>query len=463
MTPGTDPHRTLGLNPGATPAEIKRAYRRLAKAYHPDSAGERALPRFLAIQAAYERLTADQPGGAVSGGRGQPARRGPGAGPATPPADGPQSAGSERARAAGEPFRPRSARSGGGPSGAASGPATGAGPTGSSRSTGRAGPTRGTRTTDPSGAPSGGAGGRSTGAARGSGRRARPKATIGSTSYDGSEDEPFEPGWSGATWYGADSGTYWTINPKEYADPRKHGPEYLARARRNPRSDAGLDEPGETIGPDLDEPAGPGSPATNVAAGNRGDRPPHDRPIPDAATSASAASATAASTASAVPARGQAAVGTPAGQGQPVVRFGWLDPARALGSWRGRAVLAALAWVPIGLAIFGIHGQVTGCARFTASCTDPIAWSVWIPQAIAIVLLLGLPRLAWIAAGGSILLIALTAPLAAILTVGSDGRPPSPETTELLIVTMAVGWICGVGFALFGRFPLPPWRTTRVR
>ena len=27
-------------------------------------------------------------------------------------------------------------------------------------------------------------------------------------------------------------GTYWTINPREYADPRKHGPEYQARARR---------------------------------------------------------------------------------------------------------------------------------------------------------------------------------------------------------------------------------------
>src|ERR1019366_748823 len=85
-------------------------------------------------------------------------------------------------------------------------------------------------------APGGGGGG----AARGGGGRARPKATIGSTSYDGTENEPFEPGWSGATWYGADSGTYWTINPKEYADPRKHGPEYLARARRNLRNEVGL-------------------------------------------------------------------------------------------------------------------------------------------------------------------------------------------------------------------------------
>src|SRR4051812_29417557 len=54
-TPG-DPFRTLGVPPGASLNEIKSAYRRLAKQYHPDTAGERALPRFLAIQAAYERL-----------------------------------------------------------------------------------------------------------------------------------------------------------------------------------------------------------------------------------------------------------------------------------------------------------------------------------------------------------------------------------------------------------------------
>ena len=67
---------------------------------------------------------------------------------------------------------------------------------------------------------------------RKAGRTGRKKATLGSTSYDAAEDEPFEPDWSGSTWYGASSGTYWTINPKEYADPRKHGPEYQRRARR---------------------------------------------------------------------------------------------------------------------------------------------------------------------------------------------------------------------------------------
>ena len=47
-----DPYRTLGLKRGATLDEVKRAYRRLAKINHPDAGGEKALPRFLAIQAA---------------------------------------------------------------------------------------------------------------------------------------------------------------------------------------------------------------------------------------------------------------------------------------------------------------------------------------------------------------------------------------------------------------------------
>jgi hypothetical protein len=59
---------------------------------------------------------------------------------------------------------------------------------------------------------------------------APPRAHPGSTTYDGATEE--EPVWDGAAWVGADSGTYWTVNPREYADPRKHGPEYRARGRR---------------------------------------------------------------------------------------------------------------------------------------------------------------------------------------------------------------------------------------
>src|SRR4029453_12108859 len=54
--PTDDPYRTLGLDRGAALEEVKRAYRRLVKANHPDAAGEAALPRFLAIQEAYDRI-----------------------------------------------------------------------------------------------------------------------------------------------------------------------------------------------------------------------------------------------------------------------------------------------------------------------------------------------------------------------------------------------------------------------
>src|SRR2546423_68071 len=75
-----DPHRTLGLTPGASQAEIKAAYRRLARAFHPDTAGEAAVPRFLAIQAAYETLTGTPVPGPRRGMHREPWRAGPGPG-----------------------------------------------------------------------------------------------------------------------------------------------------------------------------------------------------------------------------------------------------------------------------------------------------------------------------------------------------------------------------------------------
>jgi uncharacterized membrane protein YkvA (DUF1232 family) len=57
------PHQVLGVRPGASPEEIKRAYMRLANQYHPDKVqhlGEEfrmlAEERFKEIQAAYQKL-----------------------------------------------------------------------------------------------------------------------------------------------------------------------------------------------------------------------------------------------------------------------------------------------------------------------------------------------------------------------------------------------------------------------
>lgn len=65
----------------------------------------------------------------------------------------------------------------------------------------------------------------------------QPRARPGSTTYDGTSASDKDQVWDGARWVGADSGTYWRVNPREYADPRKHGAEYRARGKRPVRRD----------------------------------------------------------------------------------------------------------------------------------------------------------------------------------------------------------------------------------
>ena len=61
--PGLHEHYfALGLNPGASPEEVRSAYRRLAKLYHPDKdASLDAEVRYRQIRAAYEVLTKNDP------------------------------------------------------------------------------------------------------------------------------------------------------------------------------------------------------------------------------------------------------------------------------------------------------------------------------------------------------------------------------------------------------------------
>lgn len=56
--PVGDPYARLGLAPGASLADVKRAYRRLAMDVHPDRAGSGSLQAFLEVKAAYEWIVA---------------------------------------------------------------------------------------------------------------------------------------------------------------------------------------------------------------------------------------------------------------------------------------------------------------------------------------------------------------------------------------------------------------------
>lgn len=312
MTPRQDPYRVLGLVPGATAGEIRSAYRRLAKLNHPDTAGERSLPRFLAIQAAYEELVDGE--GRLRG-RGWPGRASAD-GQRPSPSAGTSSAHRAsrdgwRARQAGSargggPARPGASADGGGRRSEASGTRGhdgGAGANGGARPDGAGAGARwrergagtGARPGTRQGPKPQGGGQRAAGQGRPERRTARP----GSTTYDEAA-QPLDPSWEGGAWYGASSGRYWTLNPREYADPRKHGPEYQERARRAVRQEGTDAPPPRAMGSSRDAAArdasnhdasglaGGRASASSAGSGHaRGDRPGAED---DAATRPSAPS-----------------------------------------------------------------------------------------------------------------------------------------------------------------------------
>jgi len=466
MTGSLDPWRTLGLTPGASIDEIRRAYRRLAKANHPDAAGESALPRFLAIQSAYEALAAPK------------RSRRPGSRPGPAATGEPWRADPDRARASGGATDTRRPTPGSRPRGSPGGR-----------------PAQGAASNEDPDSPDGSTGGRpkpgraeEPGSSRRTGGRRRPsnRATPGSTSYDAADEEPFEPGWTGATWYGASSGTYWTINPKEYADPRKHGPEYQRRARRSASGGWVLDDE-PALAPD-DEPAL--APDDDPSEGPSGDAPrPADRPGRPSRSERSPRRAAARDGAGATTAPASTDGGATRGHAprpswtsadpQPDARAsdgGERPPGgRDTGTSRapgpagdgtaapllhlpttpaGRLGLALLGWPPLGVAVSTAIGESTGCGRFSASCAEVFSPGTWIVQIAIILLLLALPRLAGWSAVGTLVSLAAAVPTAVLLSAGGASRQPEASVAVLMAV-LGLAYIGGVAWAIAGRWR--PW------
>ncbi|HET9455843.1 MAG TPA: DnaJ domain-containing protein [Candidatus Limnocylindrales bacterium] len=432
MAADPDPYRTLGLPRDATTEEIRRAYRRLAKANHPDSAGEAALPRFLAIQAAYEALIGPAPDGlgrgpaGASRAGGEPWRGG----------GEPWRADPDRARSTREAWERRAGRRPGARPGTSPEPEAGGGGT-TRRRAASAGPSPGEARTGSGASPG-----------RRGQRRAANKATLGSTTYDAAEDEPFEPEWSGGTWYGSSSGTYWTINPKEYADPRKHGPEYQRRARRRLDGSPGIEaEAEEDVGRRLDdEPDGPGP-------GSR-DEAPTGPEAPGGARTADPATET-----WTAPAGGRSGPGSPTGaaprppHAPASAASSWLGSLAWPGGFAGRVALALLAWPPIGLALATAAGEMTGCSRFAAGCVELFGVGTWLGQLVILSVLLALPTLAAVAAVGTLAALAASVPTAVFLSATGGSRQPD-AAGAILAAVLGIAWLAGAAFAVVRRVRL---------
>lgn len=66
MNTRMDPYAVLGLDPGASLDAATRAYRELAKQWHPDRAGAAAAARMIQLNVAYELLRSEHRPGAVT-------------------------------------------------------------------------------------------------------------------------------------------------------------------------------------------------------------------------------------------------------------------------------------------------------------------------------------------------------------------------------------------------------------
>lgn len=433
MAPPVDPYRTLGLGRDATLDQVKRAYRRLAKANHPDTAGEAAVPRFLAIKAAYEAIAGPDATDPTRGRNAAPPRRAWDADPGR--ADATRRAYGSRARGPRPGARP-------GPR-PASDPGSEPGASPPPPPPGADGP-----------------------------ERPPNLATLGSTTYDGTEGQPFEPDWGGASWYGTTSGTYWTLNPKEYADPRKHGPEYQARARRARRSDVNAaDGPApeavaqSTESQEVDaqdaEPAtaeaaaGPASSAeasraaaaaadaaddADAAADADGDVPP---PAADPThTTASWWDATAG--AAADPAVLSDDAGSDVAPASDDLRERFLDSGRH--GVVGRVGFAILGWAPVAIGISALAGQLTGCARAGASCSAADAPIASFAQIAILAILLLVPLLGRLAAMAALVVLAVAIP--GSLAVSALGAEAATGPLRVAFaITLVAAWLGGLALA----------------
>ena len=127
------------------------------------------------------------------------------------------------------------------------------------------------------------------------------------------------------------------------------------------------------------------------------------------------------------------------------ILVGWLEADHPAPAVRvGRAVLG---WAPIALGIGWLTGELSGCARFAATCdrsTEPATLGI---QLVVLAVLLLVPILARVAAIATTATLAAAIPGALLVTVlggSNDEAAARPFLGGLLVIA----WVAGVAYAL---------------
>jgi hypothetical protein len=109
--------------------------------------------------------------------------------------------------------------------------------------------------------------------------------------------------------------------------------------------------------------------------------------------------------------------------------------------------MAVLGWPPLGIFVAATIDEGTGCGRYAASCADASSPGTWLVNAMIVLLLLAVPRLAVWSAHGTVAALLLGVPSAVALSAGGGSNVPESSGPVLLAV-LALAYLVGVAYAL---------------
>jgi hypothetical protein len=128
-----------------------------------------------------------------------------------------------------------------------------------------------------------------------------------------------------------------------------------------------------------------------------------------------------------------------------------------------RVVLALLGWLVLGLVAANVIGEVSGCARFSATCPEPVAFATILVQPVMFALLLYVPRLAEAAALGTIAVLVAGIPAAILLSAMGAASAPAGQAAAGLGLLLAVPYLAAFVGGVSGRIRVPSIARGRVR
>jgi hypothetical protein len=113
----------------------------------------------------------------------------------------------------------------------------------------------------------------------------------------------------------------------------------------------------------------------------------------------------------------------------------------------GRVGRAVIGWAPLALGIGWLAGEMSGCARFSASCDGSVAPISWLAQLGVLLLLLLVPRLATIATVATAVTLAAAVPGTLLLTA-TGGATDTATGRDALGGLLVIAWVVGVALGI---------------